>query len=158
MTQLSTTQFPSEPVPALVFRHAYLWKREHKEGLTDALKKRPAVVVVRYGPLKGIPGQYAVDVAPITHSPQDHGDTAVEIPRAVKARMGLDDDASWIVTSEMNRFIWPSPDLYPSRPGSPGRPKLWHWGVLPQNIFRQVVQDVLEARINPDNVIRRAGR
>lgn len=156
MSQLASTEFPTEPVPGLVFRYAYLWKREHKDGLTEASKKRPRVVAVRYGPLKGIPGLFAVDVVPITHSPQD--DHAVEIPHSVKGKMGLDDDASWIITSEMNRFIWPSPDMYPSRPAAPERPKLWHWGTLPVGLFRQVVHEVLEARQDPENVIPRPGR
>jgi hypothetical protein len=35
----------------------------------------------------------------------------VEIPVRVKQRLGLDDDRSWIVLTESNRFVWPGPDM-----------------------------------------------
>ncbi len=31
-------------------------------------------------------------------------------------RLGLDDERSWVVLSEGNRFLWPGPDLRPARP------------------------------------------
>ena len=38
-------------------------------------------------------------------------------PDTVKRRLELDDERSWIVLTEANRFIWPGPDLRPSTPG-----------------------------------------
>jgi hypothetical protein len=37
----------------------------------------------------------------------DRLDEAVEIPAVVKRHLGLDEARSWIVVSEINRFIWP---------------------------------------------------
>ena len=50
-------------------------------------------------------------VAPVTHSePADPAD-GIEIPANVKAQLGLDRDRIWIVVTELNRFIWPGPDV-----------------------------------------------
>jgi len=58
-----------------------------------------------------------VRVLPITHRRPDDPSLAMEIPLDTKRRLGLDDDQSWIVLSEMNQFTWPGPDLRPARPG-----------------------------------------
>lgn len=50
-------------------------------------------------------------ICPVTHTPPEHPEKAMEIPPATKARLGLDDARSWIITTEVNRFIWPGPDL-----------------------------------------------
>lgn len=49
-------------------------------------------------------------VAPITHLQPDAGE-GVEIPSAVKRQLGLDDERSWVITTEVNRFVWPGPDI-----------------------------------------------
>lgn len=59
-----------------------------------------------------------VTVAPITHAAPPHPDSAVEIPIAAKARLGLDGQRSWIVAADLNRFIWPGADLRPVKRGS----------------------------------------
>lgn len=50
-------------------------------------------------------------VAPVTHAPPDSGTDAIEIPRNVKKQLGLDPQRSWIVLTELNRFLWPGPDV-----------------------------------------------
>jgi hypothetical protein len=62
-------------------------------------------------------GERIVIVLPISHTPPADANFAVEIPALVKRRLGLDDQRSWVVLTEANRFIWPGPDLRPSRPG-----------------------------------------
>ncbi|GCA49862.1 hypothetical protein KGO5_02308 [Sinorhizobium sp. KGO-5] len=54
-----------------------------------------------------------VRVLPITHTPPGKPDEAIEIPPTTKRRLGLDDEPSWIVLSESNRFAWPGPDIRP---------------------------------------------
>lgn len=49
-------------------------------------------------------------VAPVTTRPPLPGDGGVEMPSAVRAHLGLD-ERCWVVTSELNRFIWPGPDI-----------------------------------------------
>ena len=66
---------------------------------------------------------------PVTHSPPERPEEAVEIPAVVKRRLGLDEARSWIVVSEINRFIWPGPDL---RPVSRAEPERFEYGFLPR--------------------------
>jgi hypothetical protein len=78
-----------------------------------------------------------VAVVPVTHTPPQHPEEAVEIPSAVKRRLGLDEDRSWIMVSEINRFVWPGPDL---RPVSSAEPERFEYGFLPPGLFRQVLE------------------
>ena len=50
-------------------------------------------------------------VAPVTHSPPERAGDGIEIPPSVKRHLGLDKERSWIVLSELNRFLWPGPDI-----------------------------------------------
>ncbi len=60
-------------------------------------------------------------------------DEALEIPAAIETAPGLDEGPSWIVVTEVNRFIWPGPDLVPISRNSPMR---FDYGVLPPGFFR----------------------
>jgi hypothetical protein len=50
-------------------------------------------------------------VAPITHTKPERPDDALEIPLNVRRQLGLDRQACWIILTELNRFIWPGPDI-----------------------------------------------
>jgi hypothetical protein len=76
-----------------------------------------------------------VIVLPITHATPTDPDHAIEIPAPTKRRLGLDEDRSWIVVAEANRFTWPGPDLRPARLGE--TTTVVH-GELPADIFRRV--------------------
>lgn len=99
----------AEVRPGLVLAYSYLWRREFEAGRIEGVKVRPTVVV-----LAAKPGSEAtpplVYAAAITHS-RTTEDDGVEVPLAVKRRLGMDDDASFVVTSELNTFVWPGPDL-----------------------------------------------
>jgi len=83
-------------------------------------------------------GDTKVYVAPITHSrPADPH--AVELPTTAKRHLGLDNAPSWIVTNELNRFIWPGYDL---RPISRASPDVFAWGFLPVEIFAAVKRGI----------------
>ena len=58
-------------------------------------------------------GTPIVRVLPITHTPPSDPAVAIEIPAAVKQRLRLDHERSWIVLTESNRFAWPGPDVRP---------------------------------------------
>ena len=49
-------------------------------------------------------GNRVMWVVPITHTPPKNPEDAVEVPAVTKRRLGLDDQRSWIVTREVNRF------------------------------------------------------
>jgi hypothetical protein len=76
--------------------------------------------------------EVVVTVAPVTHSPPEDSARAVALPAKVKRHLGLDDAPSWIMADEVNRFIWPGPDLRPISRAAPGR---FHYGFLPVDLF-----------------------
>jgi len=92
------------------------------------------------------PGLVIRYASPITHTPPERPDDAIEIPTATKQRLGLDTERSWIVISEVNEFVWPGPDLRPL----PGRDQSTIvYGVLPPKFFDHV-RDRFLARIGRD--------
>lgn len=130
--------FP-QPVPGLVIRYSYLWLREHLAGREEGVKDRPcAVILVAVD--EG--GDQVVTVLPITHAPPSGAMPAVEIPHSVKQKLRLDDDRSWVVLSEVNRFIWPGPDLRPAIPGDSGDVV---YGTLPPGFFAELLDRFLKA-------------
>jgi hypothetical protein len=98
----------------MVISYSYLWAREHQQGAEEGRKDRPSAIVAAR---QVIEGHEVVTVVPVTHSQPSDPLDAGEIPRALKAYLGLDDLPSWIVVTETNDFLWPGPDLRPV-PGS----------------------------------------
>lgn len=78
-------------------------------------------------------------VAPVTHAAPDNEAEAIEIPANVKKQLGLDRDRSWIMLNELNRFMWPGPDIRPA-PGSDAP----FYDALPDWLFERVRKGVLE--------------
>jgi hypothetical protein len=77
-------------------------------------------------------------VAPVTHTPPERAVDGVEIPANVKKQLGLDRERSWIIVTELNRFIWPGPDVRPAPDNeSP------FYDALPDWLFEQVRQGML---------------
>lgn len=127
------------PLPGLVIRYSYLWKREARTGQEEGAKDRPCAVVLA---LRDDAGRTQVYALPITHSPPTDGADAVEIPAVVKVRLGLDSARSWVVVSEANVFAWPGPDLR----FLPGKgPESSVYGFLPPKFFRLIRDRFLAA-------------
>jgi hypothetical protein len=123
--------FP-EPAPGLVIRYSYLWAQEHRRGQEEGVKDRPcAVILVTLNE----DGERVVTVLPISHTPPTDPSLAVEVPALVKRRLKLDDERSWVVLTEANRFIWPGPDL---RPLTPGDSASVAYGPLPFALFEEI--------------------
>lgn len=127
------------PRPGLVVSYAYLWVREHKVGRDEGVKDRPCAIVAAR---RVVDGREIVIVIPVTHSPPADPDDAVEMPAALKAHLGLDDQPSWIVVTETNDFIWPGPDLRPIARAEAGR---FDYGMLPPRFFAHVRDRLLAA-------------
>ncbi|WP_040427755.1 hypothetical protein, partial [Afipia birgiae] len=100
---------PTEVRVGWIFRYAYLWDWQHREGREEGDKDRPCLVLAIV--MTTEEGAPIVRVLPITHTPPANPADAIEIPADVKARLRLDADRSWIVLTESNRFAWPGPDL-----------------------------------------------
>jgi hypothetical protein len=129
------------PAPGLVISYSYLWYDQRQVGAEEGRKARPCAIVVVAADEDG---DMRIYVAPITHSrPLDPH--AVELPQAIKKRLGLDDAQSWIVTNELNRFVWPGYDL---RPIARDKPEVFAWGFLPTEIFAAVKRGIAAHRRN----------
>ena len=92
------------------FRYSYLWDcGSTAKAARRATRTAPAwVLAIVMTTEDGAP---VVRVLPITHTPPANPADAIEIPAAVKNRLRLDHERSWIVLTESNRFTWPGPDL-----------------------------------------------
>jgi hypothetical protein len=141
--------FPT-PVPGLVIRYSFLWREAAARGEEEGGKDRPcAVVLVSEDQNR----EKVLLVLPVTHSPPADPELAVEIPAETKRRLGLDDDRSWIVVTDANRFVWPGPDL---RPGVRGDASSVAYGLLPRGLFYEVREKfahAIERRLS--SVVRR---
>lgn len=121
---------PTEVRVGWVFRYAYLWDWQRRQGREEADKERPCLVLALVTTRQD--GAEIVRVLPITHAPPGPDDAAIEIPAVTKRRLGLDAARSWIVLSESNRFVWPGPDLRPVASDS------GYYGPLPPALFDAV--------------------
>ena len=124
------------PIPGLVIRYAYLWKREADQGQIEGQKHRPCVVVLC---VEEVDGERVVTVAPITHSPPTDLSQAIELTPATRRRLGLDAEKNWIVATEVNSFSWPGPDLAVTSTGQ------YAYGELPAVVFEALKQKLLTA-------------
>jgi hypothetical protein len=131
------------PEPGLVINYVYLWRDEAMAGREEGRKDRPCVIILS---VQTVAGETIVTVAPITHAPPDRPEFAIEIPLATKRRLGLDDMQSWMIASDLNRFVWPGVDLRPIARGAP----TYAYGRLPAALYHEVRERVL--------AIARAGR
>ncbi len=141
-----------DPTPGLIISYGYLWHEEARRGHQEGSKDRPCVIVL--STIQGDSGT-VVTVAPVTHHAPADPEVAVELPAETMRRLGLDDERSWVVVSEVNRFHWPGPDVRPT-PGSD--PPRFSYGFLPARLFlriRERLIDVASSRGAP--VVRRSG-
>tara|TARA_Y100001972_G_scaffold115322_2_gene151892 strand:+ start:176 stop:565 length:390 start_codon:yes stop_codon:yes gene_type:complete len=117
-----------------VLCYRYLWRTEAEAGCVEGLKDRPCAVVVA---IQGDDEGRRVVVAPITHTAPLNPDQAIKLTRATQRRLGLDSDQSWIITSEVNVFSWPGPDIRPTPSGATA------FGELPEVVFQELKRQVL---------------
>ena len=93
-----------EPKPGLVIRFDFLWKEEESAGHTDGRKDRPCAIILATRPKEG--GTRDVILCPITHSPPQKSESAIEIPVKLARHLKLDDERSWIKTHQINTVEW----------------------------------------------------
>lgn len=124
-----------KPEIGLVIRYVYLWWNEARAGREEGRKDRPCLIVhLRVNEFQ----ELETYICAVTHTPPEIPEKAMEIPKTTKARLGLDDERSWIITTEVNRFIWPGPDLRPVPGGG------YSYGLLPGTMTRDLVAEVKE--------------
>lgn len=124
-----------EPVPGLVVRYNYLWRKDELEGFSEGDKDRPCAIILSSRKTGKI------TLIPITHSPPEIGEEHLSIPIPVEIckQCGLDDGENYIRLGETNRFSWPGSHLRPL----PSDPSRVHYGVLPQEFFELVLSQVI---------------
>lgn len=102
-------------------------------GREDGAKDRPCGIILTRTTKAGSTVAY---VLPITHTPPLKDEDGIEIPQATKRRLGLDSERSWIITTELNQFTWPGPDIRPTATGE------YLYGYLPGTLMRLVLEQV----------------
>lgn len=132
------------PAPGLVIRYSYLWRHEHNRGRADGAKDRPVAVVLT---VRRAGGNLVVYVAAITHRRPADPERGVPLPAKLKRHLGLDAEPSWIIADEVNRFVWPGPDL---RPISARAPAQFAYGYLPEDLLATLIDRI-------DRIRRRGG-
>jgi hypothetical protein len=67
------------------------------------------------------------------------------MPADTKRRLGLDDDASWIVLGEANAFLWPGYDIR-ALPGT----DTWLYGYVGRGLFTAVRRNLADLLRNKE--------
>ena len=124
------------PIPGLVIRYSYLWKREAELGRVEGQKHRPCAIVVC---IEQSEGEQIVTVAPITRKRPANPAQAIGLTAATRRRLGLGSQPNWIMATEVNSFCWPGPDIRPNAQGN------YAYGELPATVFQALVKKMLAA-------------
>jgi mRNA-degrading endonuclease toxin of MazEF toxin-antitoxin module len=127
-----------EAKPGRVIRYEYLWRNQAKAGQEHGQKDRPACILLSIDNDKD--GKRVL-IVPITHTPPSNDSLSYEIPSQVKQYLNLDDERSWVILSEANIDVWPSPDLRPI----PNNRSSMEYGLLPQKMLNAMRNIVLNA-------------
>lgn len=127
-----------QPQPGLVIHYEYLWREEREAGREGGSKGRPCAIVLASTTQEG---KTEVVVAPITHVQPRAPTEGILIPARVKRHLGLDDQSSWIILTDLNAFTWPGVDLYPV-PSSPTGS--FSYGFIPPALFNQIRERIQE--------------
>ncbi len=118
------------PEIGLVIRHMCLWRDEQRQGQEEGRKARPCLIVHKR---QNEFDETEVFICPITHTPPSNPEQAKEIPLATKQRLKLDDEQSWIITNEVNRFTWKGPDVRKTQSGQ------FAYGYLPHGLINAAI-------------------
>lgn len=82
-------------------------------------------------------GRTELMVAPVTHA-EPTGGKGVPIPPSVKRHfLKQGNEPSWIVTREVNRFVWPGPDVRTAKGADAPL-----YGAIPARLFEQLRQEI----------------
>lgn len=121
-----------KPEPGLVIHYEYLWRHEHERGEVEGRKRRPCAIIVA---VHNAQGELETVVAPITHLEARPPAEGIEIPQRVKKHLGLDDDRSWVIVSDLNAFFWPGADIHQIPKAPRGT---FAYGFLPPILFERI--------------------
>ncbi len=132
--------------PGAVFHYAYLWHREFQAGQIEGRKDRPAVALAVA--ISDKDGRTHVLALPVTHAKPTKPDHGVLLSATTKRALGLDDEPSWVITTEAVRFAWPGADVR----RAPGR-KGPFYGVLSTKLLQSIVRSYMQNRERGEAVL-----
>jgi len=128
-----------KPEVGLLIRHMYLWRDEARKGREEGRKARPCLIVhVRENEYQ----ESEVYIVPVTHTQPRNSAEAIEIPQATKQRLKLDSDQSWLILSEVNRFIWVGPDVRKTQANET------YYGFLPSGLVKDAITQFKRNALN----------
>jgi hypothetical protein len=130
------------PKPGQVIGYRYLWWSEHRKGQEEGAKDRPCAVVYA---VETEGGRTRVYVLPITHTKPFDAEDGLQMLPQWKKHLGLDDEPSWVMTSELNHFEWPGPDI---RGDST---EAISFGFLPHKVTTHL-REMIRARVRERNI------
>ncbi|MCL6682887.1 type II toxin-antitoxin system PemK/MazF family toxin [Sphingomonas alba] len=144
-----------DPQYGQVVRFEYLWASEAAEGYAEGEKRRPCAIIVTIAAKDDKP--LRTMLCAITHSQPRPPQEGVELSADAKKAAGLDDEPSWVLTSEVNTVNWDSRRFSRTPSGD------WAYGVLPAEVMREI-RDKIMARnkagkmdiVDRENIDRRA--
>ena len=134
-----------DPASGLVIRYDYLWHDEAAAGREQGVKDRPCLVITNMLDKKG---NTRALIAPITHSEPAPGE-GIEIPARVKHHLGLDEERSWIITTELNDVDWNDPGVIPAKATQ------CEYGFLPPKLAQAALDDARAHLANRNLAITR---
>ncbi len=120
------------PEVGLVIGYSYLWQNEATQGRVEGRKNRPCAIIFS---IRNEEDEQVVMVLPITHTEPEVNQNGVEIPKVIKCRLGLDGERSWVIISELNKFVWPGPDLRVTLHEQTGQ---YAYGFLPPKFYKEI--------------------
>jgi len=124
-----------DPQGGLVIEYDYLWRSEERKGREEGSKERPCAVVVAVPSSEN--GSPRAIVCGITHSKPEPPSDGIELSARVKAHLGLDEERSWVITSEVNVVDWDDPGITLTPTGA------WSYGYLPSALAEKIRDKVL---------------
>jgi hypothetical protein len=130
------------PQPGQVIEYRYLWWSEFRRGQEEGLKDRPCAVVYA---VENENGKTRVYVLPVTHTKPFESENGVELLPQWNAHLGLDDQPSWIITSELNHFEWPGADIRGNDLAAIS------FGFLPHKVTQRL-REMIRARVREKNI------
>lgn len=125
---------PIKLYPGLVIRYDFDFGPDGRGR--PMLKERPAAIVVATG--QGDDDR--VILAPITHTKPSDGQPNIPMPDAVKKRLGLDDEPSWIKLDELNDTSVENLayDMSKTKAGK------WEYGALPTPMWDRMQRTIAQ--------------
>ena len=128
-----------DPQRGQVVRYEYLWASEAlQDGLSEGEYPRPCAVVVQIAPKDGGPLQAML--CGITHTEPRPPSEGILVPPDLKRSLGLDDQPSWVITSEVNTVNWSDRRFVKTPSGQ------WEYGVFPRELMEEI-RDRMMVRI-----------